>query len=293
MKKMTFLTSILCMIAFAKAQNDTVIHFGNNKVYLQQENGETKVRVTNSSTDSAEALLFEGIYDDSSSKETTTSFGFSKLIKTKKTQYFYPHSNNLFFGFSSLADRNLNIADVNNAELKYSSFEWGWTVFSFELYPTKAKRSGFLFHSGLGFRMHQYNAENNTAFRLVNNYTTQVVAPDSIFYATSKLTNWYIHVPVMIEWQIPFQQTNFYIQTGLECGIKLTSKSKVMYYLDNKKTKEKIGSDLNVNPITLDAKVALGFGNYGVYARYGILREFRKGKGPDVYPVAFGFVLDL
>lgn len=293
MKKLSILSSLLFSIALVTAQNDTVIQFGNSKVYLKQENGETKVRVINSSTDSAEMMLFEGVYDDSTSKETIASFGFSKLIKSKRTQYLSPHSNNLFFGFSSLADRDLNIADVNNAVLKYSSFEWGWTVFSLDLIPPRVKNKGFLFHSGLGFRMHQYNAENNTAFRLVNNYTTQVPAPDSIFYATSKLTNWYIHIPVMIEWQTPIQKTNFYIQAGLECGVKLSSKSKIRYYVNNKKTKEKIGSDMNVNPLTLDAKVALGFGNYGIYARYGILREFRKGKGPDVYPVAIGIVLDL
>lgn len=293
MKKFSIITLILGALSLGKAQTDTVIQFGNSKVYLKQENGETKVKVTNSNTDSAETMLFEGVYGDTSSKESITSFGFSKMIKSKKNKQLDPHSNNFFFGFSSLTDRNFNIADVENAVLKYNSFEWGWSIFSFELNPSPVKRSGFIFHTCLGIRMHQYNSENNTAFRLVNNYTTQVAAPDNVFYATSKLTNWYVHIPAMIEWQVPIQHTNFYIQTGLECGILLSSKSRIMYYVDDKKTKEKIGSNFNVNPLTLDAKVALGFGNYGIYARYGILQEFRKGKGPVVYPVAVGVVLDL
>ncbi|MDD2621650.1 MAG: hypothetical protein WC142_02865 [Bacteroidales bacterium] len=293
MKKLSIFTSLLLTIFIASAQNDTVIYFGSSKVYLSVDSGQTKVRVTNANTDSAEFMLFEGIYDDSTSKETIASFGFSKLIKSKRSSYIRPHSNNLFLGFSSLADRNLNIADAENAMLKYNSFEWGWTAFTFELTPPKTKQKGILFHAGLGIRMHQYNAENNTAFRLVNHYTTQVAAPDDIVYSTSKLTNWYVHLPALIEWQIPVQHTNFFIQGGLECGIKLSAKSKIMYYVDNKKTKEKIGSDLNVNPLTLDVKLAFGFGSYGLYARYGLLREFRKGRGPEVYPVAVGIVVVL
>lgn len=130
MKKLSIFTSLLLTIFIASAQNDTVIYFGSSKVYLSVDSGQTKVRVTNANTDSAEFMLFEGIYDDSTSKETIASFGFSKLIKSKRSSYIRPHSNNLFLGFSSLADRNLNIADAENAMLKYNSFEWGWTAFT-------------------------------------------------------------------------------------------------------------------------------------------------------------------
>jgi hypothetical protein len=95
----------------------------------------------------------------------------------------------------------------------------------------------------------------------------------------------------MFEYQMKLPKSNFFVQLGFECGVKLSSKSRVMYHNGNhKKTKEKIGSEMNINPLTVDAKAEIGIGKAALYVRYGLLNLFRQGRGPEVVPVAAGVI---
>lgn len=286
MKKIFCFIFILGYMFSTQAQSDTVFYYKNNQIKIAENDGKVIVHVENQSTDSAENLLFEGVYGEDYSSEVTTSFSFSKFINpTKKLN---PHGSGLFWGFSSLSTRDLSIANVPNAVLKYSSYEVGWTMFGMN--SRLSSKYGWLFFAGLGLRVQQYNTDNNTVFVLEDNCTVQAPAPDSIYYSTSKLSSWYIHVPVLIEWQKPIHNTNFFIQAGFEFGVKLSTKSKTMYRDKNEKIKNVVGTGMNVNPLTADVKVEIGFGDIGLYARYGLVPTFKKGKGPDVIPVSAGVI---
>jgi hypothetical protein len=261
MKKIAFITFFIACTMVLHAQDTP-------------EMSNTKEK---NAVDSAETTLLHGEYN-----YISTNFAFSKF--TEKNRHFCVHGSGFFVGFSNLSTRNLKIADVPDAILKYSSYEIGWTVVGMD--AQLSRKYGWLLFAGVGFRIQQYNSDLNTAFKIVDGKTIQAEAPTGIFYSTSKLTQWYVHVPIMLE----YQKGEFFIQAGMECGIKLSSKSKVKYRIEGKKMKEKTGTGMNVNPLTVDAKVEIGFYDFALYAKYGLLNLFRKNRGAEVIPVSAGLI---
>ena len=133
----------------------------------------------------------------------------------------------------------------------------------------------------------------NLAFVERDLTTMQVRPEEGKFYSKSRLVQWYLHIPVMFEYQKKLtKRSNFFVQAGVELGLKLSSKSSVVYRDDrNKRIHEKMGRGMNVNPLTADVKVEIGFNNFALYARYGLINLFRKDRGPDVIPIAAGVIL--
>ncbi|MDL2296338.1 outer membrane beta-barrel protein [Bacteroidales bacterium OttesenSCG-928-B11] len=292
MKKLALSIIVLFSVALVNAQNDTTFYYKEHQVVITDENGEIKVKVSNSQLDSSEVLLFEGTYGEEYSSEVSVNFSFQKMIPNKKKKKrLYPHSGGLSIGFSNLATRDLNIGNMPDAQLKYNSYELGFQIGT--LNAPIATQYGWLFFSGIGLRYHQYNADFNTAFKVVDNYTRQVPGED-VKYKRSKIGTWYVTVPFMFEWQKKIGKRSFYCQFGAEAGILFYSKSKVKYFNEEgKKVKETYGRGLNINPLTVDARVGIGIGDFGLYARYGLVHLFRQDRGARVIPVAAGFVFNF
>ncbi|MDR0368034.1 MAG: hypothetical protein LBH82_02705 [Bacteroidales bacterium] len=285
MKKLFFAAAWIFCVTYTHAQTDTTFYYKENKILVKEQNGELKVQVVNDQADSAETVLFEGSYGEENSSEMNFNFTFGKLQKKKTHKKLYPHWTGIQLGFSSLATRDLHIANEENAALEYSSHEFGFHGGNFV--ASMSKRRNFMFFTGIGLRFHRYNADNNTVFRIVDNYVCQVAPPNNVFCKTSKLTAWYITVPAMIEWQKKMGGQHFYIQGGLEGGLRFFSCSKAKYIDNGQKTKEK-NKKMNMNPVTLDIVAGFGYGRFGVYARYGLVSLFRAGRGTTIFPVSAG-----
>ena len=273
MKKLTILLICTVLVFNAKSQNDT-----------------TSIK---SDKLTAEEKLFRGNYEIESDQSIYPVFCFSKFTESKKGKNrFSVHGSGLFSGFSNLSTRMLtDIGLVEHAELKLSSFEIGLTLFGMDAHLSK--KYGWLFFAGLGFKVQQYNADRNSAFVEENDITIQKRPDYGILYSKSRLVQWYMHLPIMVEYQKKLSRnSNFFVQAGVELGLKLSSKSIVIYRDDhNKRVKEKMGRGMNVNPLTADAKIEVGFNSFALYARYGLIELFRKNRGPEVIPVAAGIIL--
>ena len=270
MKKITVLLIFIAFIVNAIGQNNVT---------------------TPSDSLTAEDKLFKGDYEPKNDQAVYPVFCFSKFTKAQKKTKYHVHGSGLFAGFSNLSTRSLSqIGTVENAELKLSSFEIGLTLFGMD--AQLSRKYGWLFFAGVGFKVQQYNADRNQAFVELNDITVQIRAEDGIFYSKSRLVQWYMHLPIMFEYQkkLP-RRSNFFVQAGVELGLKLSSKSSVIYRNEqNKKIRETMGRGMNVNPLTADAKVEIGFNNFALYARYGLIELFRKNRGPEVIPVAAGVI---
>jgi len=239
----------------------------------------------------AEDKLFKGSYEVGDASSVAPVFCFSNFTASKGERHFQAHGSGLFAGFSNLSTRSLKeIGAVKDAVLKPSSYEIGLTIFGMD--AQLSKKYGWLFFAGLGVRVQQYNADLNYAFIKGSLCTQQERPQDKTFYSKSRLVQWYMHIPIMFEYQKKIvKKSHFFVQTGVELGLKLSSKSSVVYRDDNdKKIKSKMGRGMNVNPLTADAKVEIGFNSFALYARYGLIELFRKNRGPEVIPVAAGVI---
>ena len=283
MKKTIILLIFTAFVVNAVCQNDTVYTNNNQDELLKGS--------VHSESLTPEDKLFKGDFNFEEEQSVYPVFCFSKFSVKEKRNRFHVHGSGLFAGFSNLASRDLSeIGTVENAELKLSSFEIGLTLFGMDVHLSK--KYGWLFFAGLGFKVQQYNADRNYAFVEQNNVTVQQRPEENIHYSKSRLVQWYLHMPIMLEYQKKIsRKSNFFVQAGVELGLKLSSKSSVVYRDDNnKKTHEKMGKVMNVNPLTADAKIEVGFNNFALYARYGLIELFRKNRGPEVVPVAAGII---
>jgi hypothetical protein len=253
--------------------------------------GQTDTTAVKSEPLSAEEQLFQGSYEPESSSALAPVFCFSKFVVKNKKRHFRVHGSGLFAGFSSLAPRSLaEIGTTKDAEIRPSSFEIGLTLCGMS--AQLSKKYGWLFFAGLGFKVQQYNADRNYAFVMEDDVTVQKHPEAGILYSKSRLVNWYMHVPIMFEYQKKVaKRSRFFVQAGVELGLKLSSKSSTVYRDDHhKKTHEKLGKKMNVRPLTADLKVEVGFNSLALYARYGFIELFRKNRGPEVVPVAAGVI---
>lgn len=115
-------------------------------------------------------------------------------------------------------------------------------------------------------------------------------------YLKSKLTNFYITVPLLFEYQIrtPNRSNNFHINAGVVGMMLANSHTKYVYREDNKsnKTKVKNSTYKYINPLRADATVGIGWNNINIYARYA-LNDLFKNKyvyGPNT-PFSVGIML--
>ena len=148
-------------------------------------------------------------------------------------------------------------------ELKYeksTNFNLNFYQRSFGIFGSK-----FGFVTGLGLRWNNYRFSNNI-----------ILSPDSstIFgyadpvsnraYAKSKLTAWYVTMPLLFELQTNghHNANSFHIAAGVIAGIKLGSHSKQVYTINGSgKHKPKIHDDFHLQPFILDATVRVGWGS--------------------------------
>lgn len=109
----------------------------------------------------------------------------------------------------------------------------------------------------------------------------------------NKLTTTFLTVPLLLEAQIPTSHSNrpFFISGGLYSGFKLRSHTKVVYYDDGGKEKEKSRADLNVNSFKYGATVRVGYRFIKLFATCDLSQMFQKDQGPELYPWSVGLTL--
>ena len=213
MKKQVILLIFTAFAMNAFCQTDTTFYYKNTQINISEQDGEMQISIKSDSL-SAEEKLFRGTYAEENNSLIYPVFGFSKFTKNKKNPRFHVHGSGLFAGFSNLALRNLSeIGTVADAEIKLSSYEIGFTIFGMGV--QLSKQYGWLFFTGLGFRVQQYNADRNYGFVEQNYVTIQKQSEQNIFYSRSRLVNWYMHVPIMFEYQKKIsKKNNFFVQAG-------------------------------------------------------------------------------
>ncbi len=130
----------------------------------------------------------------------------------------------------------------------------------------------------------------------------------------SKLTNWYLTVPLLFEFQTNnrMKKNSFHIAVGMIAGLRLTTHTKKYYDERNKEfeltkynpgtdsyetvftatspdySKVKDFNDYLLQPFKFDATVRIGWGFVNLFATYSVNQMFRKDKGPELYPWAVG-----
>jgi hypothetical protein len=138
--------------------------------------------------------------------------------------------------------------------------------------------------TGVGFKWNNYKFRNE-------NTVLEADSTPLYFYEAdnnakmSKLTTWYLTVPLLLEIQIPTGGSDIYLSGGVEGGLKLSSHTKIK---TNSKEKIKDKRDFYTTAFDYRLMARIGYGDFGFYGAYSLMPLFEKDKGPELYPIALG-----
>jgi hypothetical protein len=126
----------------------------------------------------------------------------------------------------------------------------------------------------LGFEFNNYRFDNDITIQKVDG----IIVEDATSYvdvniSKTKLATTYFTVPILFELHIPVRNDEFRIVTGVIGGVKIGSRTKVVYKDDG---------------FRYGLTARLGFEDVNLFANYYMTTLFEKDKGPELYPFSVG-----
>jgi Protein of unknown function (DUF2807). len=212
-------------------------------------------------------------------------------------------------GLNMLLNKDFNnIFEGNEAYLELNqgrSWCFNWNIVDYGL--SIGRHSSWTIFTGIGLSWYNFKFATPT-------YLTKMDGALHGYFikggsvSKTKLTTFYVQVPLMIEWA----PSDFFISAGVTGGIRLSSHTKTvvdgnasdfifqnmngdMVQIENNFTDGKIKSfgDFYQNLFKLDASLRVGYGKLSVFSSYALMPLFVDGKGPEVYPFTFGLSLNF
>lgn len=211
--------------------------------------------------------------------------------KKRKSNSFDPHWACFSIGMNNYitADQSLSLPpdlqlleiNTNNSiEININFAEKGINLIK--------QRLGLV--TGIGIRWNNYKFRNaNTVLDTDNGVLGYSVNNDYVG-KMSKLTTFYLTVPLLLEIQLPVGHEELYINAGVEGGLKLNAHTKIK---TNDKQKSKNKNDFYTSIVDYRLTARAGYGDFGIYATYGMMPLFEKNKGPELYPVSAGVTFNF
>ncbi len=177
-------------------------------------------------------------------------------------------------------------------------------VFEQNIAFNKAKTIGMI--TGVGFSFNDYRFSNPTYLSPDSNNQLSGFYMRNVSVRKSKLSLFYVTVPVIFEFQTNNDRRShrFFVGIGMLINARLRSHTKIyfnepnkQYYLQNPATGQllpgyyttpnrtnrnivKSVDSFNMQPFRFDATLRIGYGIVSLYATYAINQMFLKGQGP-------------
>jgi hypothetical protein len=292
-----FIIGSLHLSAAETAEMDTTIRFNKKIVEIKDSVGQVKVLVFDNDS-IAYNKVYEGIFSEGKSYEKWTvveelgiQLPFLNKKGSKKKYKMESHWAGIGWGFASISNDAYQLNNIDGVSLKSeASNEFFFSVMEKTL-PLYRNNLGIT--SGLGFNWRNYFLDNNTHLLEINNVTDAYPAPVGTEYSTSRLRTFQLTIPLLLEWQPTFGKNHkFFMAAGVIGGVNTFSSYRIKYKDGNGNAVNVVESKgLNTAPLTLDFMGQIGYGSWGLYAKYSPFGMFQSQKGPNVQAVSMGAML--
>lgn len=225
---------------------------------------------------------------------TSSSSGASTSGDTKiKKKKFDGHWGGIELGLNNFVSSNNKIelpAQYDYLELRQAkSTTVQLNLFEQNL-PLISNNLGLV--TGLGWWFNNYRFENNVVLSS-DSATIFGYRSTSNKYSKSKLGASYLVVPLMLEYQSDAKKgkTSFHIAAGGFAGVRITSRTKIVYESNGNTQKVKTPADFHLNQFKYGLTARVGWSKFNFFANYNMSTLFKNNKGPELYPVEVGITL--
>lgn len=147
--------------------------------------------------------------------------------------------------------------------------------------------------TGLGFEFSNYHFDNGNVIVEKNGVIVVVPAPTTIDKA--RLQTVFLTAPLLLEFQVPVGKKKFFVSGGVIGGVKVASKTKMVYFENGDRKKDKVKDDFNISALRYGYTARIGFRSLKLFANYYPMALFEDGNGPvegdNLYPFSVGLIL--
>ncbi len=293
-RKLTLITLALVLISanlFSQAVSDTTFHYRDKFIKVKDSLDEVRVKVSkNDST--AYVVVYEGVFSDKQtyekySVESQLSFDIPLIKKTNKCSEIY--SDDLKFGMVYLHNQ-FDFGKDGDLQIN-SANELYWQPVAIVQCFEKTRMAII---TGLGLTWRNYHIGNNNHLAVADGVLKCETAPEGINYQFSRLRAMEVTLPLKYKWQ-PSELRGFHFSVGGLFGVNVFTSYKVKYRDPdtNKKIKDVLGKNYQLNPFSFSGIIQVGYEDWGVFCKYTPTSVFKKSKGPNVQTLTVGMTLNL
>ena len=246
-------------------EDTTSITFGNKELQIVEDGNKSSVQILDKNKDKVKPPKFKG------------------------------HWAGIELGLNNYLDNNFSVSRTPENEFMdlHTGKSWNFNInFAQYSFGIISDRFGLLTGLGLEYNNYAFNGDNTITEDHINDVIVNVDLPT---VDKSKLKAIYLTMPVLMEVQIGGDKRSkrMHFSAGVIGGLKLGSKTKLIYYEDGVKNKEKNKDDYYLSPFRYGITARFGYQFINVYANYYASTLFQKDHGPQLYPFAVGFAITI
>ncbi len=226
-----------------------------------------------------------------SKKEKEKEYSSDKPAKKKKHQKI-GHWAGLDLGVNAFMtyDNSFKMAPFNQ-HLELDMVRSTNLAFNFAQWELPIVKNHLSLVSGLGLEWQKYAFKNNTTMLPDKNQHIGFIDTLTSYNKSLFKTSW-INAPLLIAFNSnKKEEKSFHIAAGVVFGYNYTQKTKTRYTVAGNEFKNKTRGDYALDPFKYAATVRVGYGKFNMFASYQLNQMFKKGAGPELFPVTAGITL--
>ena len=176
-------------------------------------------------------------------------------------------------------------------ELDYArSHTFSWNIAQYNLHLCKNYVN---LVTGIGLEWNSYAFRQNISLATNANVVTGI--NESQNFSKNKLRTTFLNAPVLLEFNTnKNSDKSIHIAFGATFGYNVFRNKMIQEFdVNGDGQKRKTKDDYNINPFRYSATARIGYGNFTLFANYGLSTLFKANEGPKVYPVSAGVSLNF
>ena len=199
------------------------------------------------------------------------------------------------FGINANGFMNANKQLASTTELSFLTLDPSKSIgfqlnFAEKRFPIIKDYLGVV--TGLGFQWNRYSIKGDYDFNVVND--TLVANATGINYTKNTLSSTYLQAPLLLQISTSKNPNKAWnISAGIVGGISVDARQIQKWEADDKKNKDKTKDDFQFNPFQASLMATIGYGDWSLYATYGLSDVFNEGAAPKVRGVNAGILLSF
>lgn len=218
--------------------------------------------------------------------------GYSNQYSFKEVKYgkLRSHWSGISFGYNGLITNLGDFHKPSGAEFmkqEGNSLTFNLNFFDIEIVSTRP----FSIVSGIGMEFNTFRFSNDISIRRDENgmiVPNMYYQEQGISIQKTKLSTNYFVIPLLAEFRFgECAKRSFYIHGGMMGGWLFNGHTKVKY-TSGKSTEKDKNRNLALNKFRYGYTIGLGWGNFGIFARYYPESIFKSAYGPDVKQISLG-----